>query len=223
MPVALAHPRSRGEHAWASDGISNGVGSSPLARGARTHQEEPGAVRRLIPARAGSTVRPPSRRRCSWAHPRSRGEHVVSQTVTVPSGGASPLARGARDRPGTPRPARGLIPARAGSTARTAPASTIRRAHPRSRGEHHEHRVAHLLTAGSSPLARGAHLLTSNATSNRCPRPSLDVRRRARLWFLARRRVRAVALLDDVAVRPPTACVAPVLAPRHGSFLFVVW
>ena len=156
MPVALAHPRSRGEHAWASDGISNGVGSSPLARGARTHQEEPGAVRRLIPARAGSTVRPPSRRRCSWAHPRSRGEHVAAVWAEVERAGSSPLARGAPVSLGLALEHGGLIPARAGSTDMLTRADSSRRAHPRSRGEHVAFIILLFDRYGSSPLARGA-------------------------------------------------------------------
>ncbi len=49
-----------------------------------------------------------------------------------------------------------LIPARAGSTYRSARSSSPPRAHPRMRGEHHRHPVPHPHCGGSSPHARGA-------------------------------------------------------------------
>ena len=71
---------------------------------------------RLIPAHAGSTWWSPSSRLVSWAHPRSRGEHIDRVLVLARGVGSSPLTRGA------PRGVREalcegrLIPAHAGST-----------------------------------------------------------------------------------------------------------
>ena len=49
----------------------------------------------------------------------------------------------------------GLIPARAGNTAGAAWVSMSAGAHPRSRGEHHDHYRRRCRHRGSSPLARG--------------------------------------------------------------------
>ena len=111
----------------------------------------------LIPARAGNTSRPPSSHACTWAHPRSRGEHCCGCVCCGCGGGSSPLARGTRLEEEHSSAPHGLIPARAGNTANPARRARLSRAHPRSRGEH--------TTAcrgsgererwGSSPLARG--------------------------------------------------------------------
>ena len=90
-----ARPRSRGEHTPQSQRSARSDGSSPLARGAHLRVRPDHADLRLIPARAGST-RPRTRRTApSWAHPRSRGEHLRIVPATRPPAGSSPLARGA--------------------------------------------------------------------------------------------------------------------------------
>ena len=151
-------------------------GSSPLARGARDvdvgEDPEPG----LIPARAGSTSSSGTPGGGESAHPRSRGEHTADDTTSSMQRGSSPLARGAliardvnrfyrgssplaRGAPGACRcggRGRRLIPARAGSTSPSGPASTTSAAHPRSRGEHRRWTACRRSLTGSSPLARGA-------------------------------------------------------------------
>ena len=111
-----AHPRSRGEHAYGTAERRRRLGSSPLARG--THANESLGVRglRLIPARAGNTIRRKSREKSAPAHPRSRGEHSSSDSSSLLSAGSSPLARGTRlGLARSSLPCR-LIPARAGNT-----------------------------------------------------------------------------------------------------------
>ncbi len=111
-----AHPRWRGEHA---DLILPGIsctGSSPLARGAPVkfiidHWEQ-----RLIPAGAGSTAPTQSTTPSPQAHPRWRGEHFGVGPSFQPTGGSSPLARGARVVRRHCLSILGLIPAGAGST-----------------------------------------------------------------------------------------------------------
>ena len=111
-----AHPRSRGEHAGVAGFGALLGGSSPLARGVLPDRLVVAGVGRLIPARAGSTVRPRSPDVASRAHPRSRGEHKEQRDANRGLDGSSPLARGAHAaRPGA-RAVHGLIPARAGST-----------------------------------------------------------------------------------------------------------
>ena len=111
-----AHPRSRGEHAagtaakWLKDG------SSPLARGTRRLWLYIKLDGRLIPARAGNTMGPPTGEVGFTAHPRSRGEHTPPSTTTFSLFGSSPLARGTlRPHVHCSSPVR-LIPARAGNT-----------------------------------------------------------------------------------------------------------
>ena len=70
---------------------------------------------RLIPAHAGNTTQllvPASR---SWAHPRSRGEHVLAIRFVSNNRGSSPLARGTREAVANQIEANELIPARAGN------------------------------------------------------------------------------------------------------------
>ena len=151
-----AHPRSRGEHVHGPRVVITGFGSSPLARGApRRAGEGPGAAR-LIPARAGSTRRTRSGARTPPAHPRSRGEHTLTNLSRSFSTGSSPLARGALTAESASTTPAGLIPARAGSTPRVWTWGRAPRAHPRSRGEHSDQSTAVMSPRGSSPLARGA-------------------------------------------------------------------
>ena len=56
------------------------TGSSPLARGAPFGLNESHQPCGLIPARAGSTRNRQYRFQRSGAHPRSRGEHLYTQT-----------------------------------------------------------------------------------------------------------------------------------------------
>ena len=49
------HPRSRGEHTFCALLEGEGVGSSPLARGALGAGEDHAELGGIIPARAGST------------------------------------------------------------------------------------------------------------------------------------------------------------------------
>ena len=151
-----AHPRSRGEHNSEVRSHVQPGGSSPLTRGAHSSTSSRTLESGLIPAHAGSTLRPcrnsPTRR----AHPRSRGEHKHFCLDFPVEDGSSPLTRGARHNAVAPAVDFGLIPAHAGSTRPQYAHPQPARAHPRSRGEH-LYGVA-ILTGGkgSSPLTRGA-------------------------------------------------------------------
>ena len=98
--LSQAHPRSRGEHAPAVASQNRGVGSPPLARGARTRRSSHPARVRLTPARAGSTLPGTRGPGSARAHPRSRGEHCGPDLAVDERGeagvrGSPPLARGA--------------------------------------------------------------------------------------------------------------------------------
>ena len=80
-PFPRDHPRSRGEHDSIPARLSNGEGSSPLARGAHAAGTAGYGSSGIIPARAGST---PAHRFPRWVegdHPRSRGEHLLTATI----------------------------------------------------------------------------------------------------------------------------------------------
>ena len=93
-----AHPRSRGEHIQLSTSDFEGMGSSPLARGAHANLHDPRNLVGLIPARAGSTSVRFCLAHAPKAHPRSRGEHIPVWIKANLISGSSPLARGARNR-----------------------------------------------------------------------------------------------------------------------------
>ena len=149
------HPRSRGVY-WprrssalrrrGSSPLARGLlatkpaigaipGSSPLARGLLQEYEPGGAIGRIIPARAGFTLRRHAQGRHGPDHPRSRGVYTRKLKPGAALIGSSPLARGLRG----PRSA---CPGRS-------------RDHPRSRGVYCAGRSPPRPDPGSSPLARG--------------------------------------------------------------------
>ena len=135
-PSRSAHPRSRGEHVVDAGDVVDDAGSSPLARGTLRLEALRNHRHRLIPARAGNTLRTTDSVRRKPAHPRSRGEHADKSTFRFVAIGSSPLARGTREpQIGVCNVLR-LIPARAGNTRSNRPRAMRYPAHPRSRGEH---------------------------------------------------------------------------------------
>ena len=154
-----AHPRSRGEHLLQRLAFAWRSGSSPLARGTSIHSVLFIAPPRLIPARAGNITSIPRYSSFSAAHPRSRGEHLVTGSVLSVTRGSSPLARGTFIAFNQHRRALRLIPARAGNIGARPPFTSWRTAHPRSRGEHTRQISSRTPELGSSPLARGTSLL----------------------------------------------------------------
>ena len=150
-----AHPRSRGENVTTPRQRARAKGSSPLTRGKHRPLHGDCLLQRLIPAHAGKTRAPPSRRAQRRAHPRSRGENQVRASRDGRLSGSSPLTRGKRTRNTVDLQTAGLIPAHAGKTA-CARASTSRpSAHPRSRGENNGAVEKAARRGGSSPLTRG--------------------------------------------------------------------
>ena len=130
-------------------------GSSPLTRGKLTYAALKPTGLRLIPAHAGKTARSYWITSSREAHPRSRGENVLTKHPDLVYAGSSPLTRGKRlcikRDVYLPR----LIPAHAGKTRRAHSSGVSVRAHPRSRGENLDSANPHFRTRGSSPLTRG--------------------------------------------------------------------
>ena len=154
-----AHPRPCGEHKKIAHLRRPLQGSSPPVRGALGKTSASQGVKGLIPARAGSTS---ATTPISWrtgAHPRPCGEHVDCSTKNVPPLGSSPPVRGAQCHSRRRTMMRGLIPARAGSTAVLLLENPNARAHPRPCGEHTHIRATTPGIGGSSPPVRGARVL----------------------------------------------------------------
>ena len=130
-------------------------GSSPLTRGKRLREDVGAGAVRLIPAHAGKTSSRTSGRRRPSAHPRSRGENIVSFSVTSRRRGSSPLTRGKYVTDVTRARRCGLIPAHAGKTRGWSVVPQASGAHPRSRGENSSRVNGKPALQGSSPLTRG--------------------------------------------------------------------
>ena len=160
------HPRSRG--VYVSGRLSNRAsrGSSPLARGLRPRPGGGLLLRRIIPARAGFTHRPPTTRWAAGDHPRSRGVYCSPTAGSTRRRGSSPLARGLLG--GRPAPAQtpGIIPARAGFTVGGGAFPLPAGDHPRSRGVYRVARRVAFVRLGSSPLARGLRSSPAPRTSS---------------------------------------------------------
>ena len=130
-----AHPRSRGENPTAYRGNAANAGSSPLTRGKLQWPTVGGFAFRLIPAHAGKTTAASTGWPTSRAHPRSRGENRPVWEATRPDCGSSPLTRGKPSPQARDWAPDRLIPAHAGKTHTMTLSVSLKRAHPRSRGE----------------------------------------------------------------------------------------
>ena len=129
-----AHPRSCGADTRRFQSTAGLHGSSPLVRGGRCEGLREGPARRLIPARAGRTVRRAVASTLRSAHPRSCGADSAEAVGLSRNEGSSPLVRGGR-RSVSRRPKAGrLIPARAGRTSWSTSRADRKSAHPRSCG-----------------------------------------------------------------------------------------
>ena len=131
------------------------TGSSPLARGLLVAFRDRGLRVRIIPARAGFTLRGWQEAQGLGDHPRSRGvygRHSIPKSV---GRGSSPLARGLHKDGRAHLWLAGIIPARAGFTVTARTLVHCGRDHPRSRGVYYQRAFRRSSVVGSSPLARG--------------------------------------------------------------------
>ena len=137
MPVmeVRAHPRSRGENVSIEIAEPPHAGSSPLTRGKRVVLTSCVDRVGLIPAHAGKTSNEVIGSPVFRAHPRSRGENVVTACLPAFARGSSPLTRGKPGEVGVCSVGERLIPAHAGKTVDVAVSFSGSPAHPRSRGE----------------------------------------------------------------------------------------
>ena len=169
MAQAPAHPRACGENGGARRVLFRGEGSSPRVRGKREARDVPRRRFRLIPARAGKTLRSTTTSCPTAAHPRACGENGGRGRLGLRPGGSSPRVRGKRYDPHDPHRQRGLIPARAGKTVVERPDDVLAQAHPRACGENWERVRVPVPVLGSSPRVRGKRAPTPASCP---PRPA---------------------------------------------------
>ena len=150
-----AHPRSRGDYTRFEITRWSCKGSSPLARGTSFCQTGRLGNTRLIPARAGNTLKTLSPVSPGWDHPRLCGKHPRKTLILGLIIGSSPLARGTSPVHDSGDLDGRLIPAHAGNTVPGPSPHRPHGAHPRSRGEHGDFCRFRSFFRGSSPLARG--------------------------------------------------------------------
>ena len=161
-------------------------GSSPLTRGKLPRELVDVLSEGLIPAHAGKTPPRASACRRSRAHPRSRGENLVSAVQVGNAGGSSPLTRGKRAGHGRGPGPEGLIPAHAGKTGCRLARGIGARAHPRSRGENARSGASRACRAGSSPLTRGKQAVDWRGGSARGLIPAHAGKTEAGRWSACR-------------------------------------
>ena len=130
-----AHPRAGGENDGHEAMSPVAPGSSPRGRGKPRRTGSQPADLGLIPARAGKTSLTSPTSSQGWAHPRAGGENVSSSPSIDTGPGSSPRGRGKREADDDGGRTAGLIPARAGKTARRTRCQTSSPAHPRAGGE----------------------------------------------------------------------------------------
>ena len=102
-----------------------------------------------------------------WDHPRSRGVYGASVRQPRVLEGSSPLARGLHFEPQCAWHHGRIIPARAGFTAGRLPGPGSHWDHPRSRGVYGSHAGTATHLQGSSPLARGLHVVNNENCGTR--------------------------------------------------------
>ena len=149
------HPRSCGANIGMLRRCRVNLGSSPLVRGQRESDKQVNGENRIIPARAGPTLRrvrvPPE----APDHPRSCGANATDTEFWLCLCGSSPLVRGQHLFRAASRNQRRIIPARAGPTLPAMSYVTMPSDHPRSCGASIAKTRTAAFVTGSSPLVRG--------------------------------------------------------------------
>ena len=135
MGLGPAHPRTGGENSVIVYSVPGSIGSSPHGRGKRAGHFPHAGGGRLIPARAGKTLKVSQTRFLTPAHPRAGGENQCLSIFTTHYAGSSPRGRGKPCDYSLSCREPGLIPARAGKTITLVVGLCVWGSSPRGRGK----------------------------------------------------------------------------------------
>ena len=153
--VIGSSPRVRGKRADVRRICAQGRGSSPRVRGKLCGKQVGRCRVRIIPARAGQTRWPGSRRCAPTDHPRACGANKTGIHLASYQVGSSPRVRGkliaVRGQCLRPR----IIPARAGQTSTSLRGIRPSQDHPRACGANAVNWPNFAFAFGSSPRVRG--------------------------------------------------------------------
>ncbi len=153
------HPRACGEHVTSTDAEGLSTGSSPRLRGTLPAGVGHGQRQRFIPAPAGNTFRPNTRRHTGTVHPRACGEHELPTGDSHITRGSSPRLRGTPGASDQATRGERFIPAPAGNTGSGEGPGDGSAVHPRACGEHGRTQGGVVSSTGSSPRLRGTRRL----------------------------------------------------------------
>ena len=128
------HPRACGANLMQLEGKYRKDGSSPRVRGKLAGLARGLPRLRIIPARAGQTSRAATGSTGTSDHPRACGANLFFSPCHLVQYGSSPRVRGKPGAGPHQRPARRIIPARAGQTTGGVQAKARRTEHPRACG-----------------------------------------------------------------------------------------
>ena len=155
MPSSPDHPRACGANADNGQTVATRNGSSPRVRGKLARSAQVGHGVRIIPARAGQTVRPVCAMPSSPDHPRACGANVGECCLAQFQSGSSPRVRGKPRPTSCPGTYDRIIPARAGQTFVGRGMQCSGTDHPRACGANPMLLSSMPYQSGSSPRVRG--------------------------------------------------------------------
>ena len=149
------------------------LGSSPRLRGTDAQSNRQRRRRRFIPAPAGNSMTPGTRRGLS-VHPRACGEQQRQPYCQCQNTGSSPRLRGTESCCGCCPAGSRFIPAPAGNRSSQVASTPKSSVHPRACGEQLLSKELRQLPPGSSPRLRGTGKTsaTEPATSRFIPAPA---------------------------------------------------
>ena len=156
--VVPDHPRACGANETLFPRNYSPYGSSPRVRGKPKRLAHKSDVSRIIPARAGQTIRQTGRLADCADHPRACGANSDNSSTTTSRSGSSPRVRGKLLLFGCRVGSMRIIPARAGQTWLPRAIFTSFPDHPRACGANLEANFGGINKAGSSPRVRGKRL-----------------------------------------------------------------
>ena len=145
----------RGEYLTGKYNHPRNIGSPPHARGIQTEITYLSALSGITPACAGNTAGSVECSHIPWDHPRMRGEYLHIQPGRRKTRGSPPHARGIQIALTVSAWSSGITPACAGNTETRRSDLSVKRDHPRMRGEYFDENKKVIVEQGSPPHARG--------------------------------------------------------------------